>query len=148
APSESWRSSVSRSEVRGPRDGPPPAFVAPRVNRGAPRSRAQKYGAPTWPPTPPSARRAPAESWRSSVSRSVRDGGHLRVVEFQPDAFVDLEDLVRARGHAQLQRAVLGTHRVVPVLAEVGALADAAGQHGGTIGRCRRVAMQVHALRP
>src|SRR5439155_11195988 len=123
----------------------PPTFVAPRVNRGAPRSRAQKYGAPT---CPPNVRRAPSELWRCSVSRSVRDGGHLRGVEFQPDAFVDLEDLVRARGPAQMQRAVLGTHRVVPVLAEVGALDDAAGQHGGTIGRCRRVAMQVHALRP
>src|SRR5438034_11327648 len=124
---------------------PPPTFVAARVNRGAPRSRAQKYGGPDMsPPTFV----APRVNRRSSVARSVRDGGHLRGVEFQPDAFVDLEDLVRARGHAQLQRAVLGTHRVVPVLAEVGALDDAAGQHGGTIGRCRRVAMQVHALRP
>src|SRR5881409_1635968 len=26
------------------------------------------WGAPKWPPTPPSARRAPAEPWRASVS--------------------------------------------------------------------------------
>src|SRR5205814_985200 len=45
----------------------------------APRSRGQTvttsrlstWGAPTWPPTPPHARRAPNESWRSSITRVV-----------------------------------------------------------------------------
>src|SRR6267143_572787 len=32
------------------------------------------WGAPTWPPTPLNARRAPNESWRSSVTRALTDG--------------------------------------------------------------------------
>src|SRR5256885_1142439 len=47
---------------------PAPTFVAPRVNRRAPRSRAQKYGGPDM--ARPNVRRAPSESGRSSVSRS------------------------------------------------------------------------------
>src|SRR5437773_2430518 len=50
----------------GPRNGPPhpPTLVAPRMNRGAPRL----YWPLTGPEmaTPPNARRAPNESWRSS----------------------------------------------------------------------------------
>src|SRR5206468_11263408 len=44
APSESWRSSGSRSAI---------------------------WGAPTWPPTPPNARRVPSESGRSSGTREL-----------------------------------------------------------------------------
>src|SRR5438046_945456 len=43
----------------GPRYGPPnpPALVAPRQSRGPPRS-LLRWGAPTWPPKPPTAPRA------------------------------------------------------------------------------------------
>src|SRR5436189_322963 len=59
----------------GPRYGPPnpPALVAPRQSRGAPRS-LLRWGAPTWPPKPPSARRAPAKPWRASIT-VAGDGG-------------------------------------------------------------------------
>src|SRR5204863_8746500 len=45
APSESGRASVTRGEEGGPRKGPPnpPALGAPRVNRGAPRSRGRGF---------------------------------------------------------------------------------------------------------
>src|SRR5206468_229501 len=53
APNESGRASITRVASRGPDMAPhPPTLVAPRMNRGAPRLRASRAGAPTWPHTP------------------------------------------------------------------------------------------------
>src|SRR5439155_17080170 len=77
----------------GPCRGPHVDRGAPRVSRGAPK--VGGLGAMSGPPT-------------------STDGGHLAWVDLQPHALVHFEYLVRARGDAQQQRAVLGTHRVVP----------------------------------
>src|SRR5882762_5999723 len=62
APTESWRSSITRSLLAwgAPRWPPPhPTLLAPRLNRGAPRSRARssrggpRDGPPHPPPPPP-----------------------------------------------------------------------------------------------
>src|SRR5882762_9464506 len=79
APTESWRSSITRSLLAwgAPRWPPPhPTLLAPRLNRGAPRSRARSSrGGPEMAPPTPNAPRAPTESWRSSITRSLLRGG-------------------------------------------------------------------------
>src|SRR5215813_1008577 len=44
------------------------------------RSCSLKWGAPIWPPKPPSLGSAPAEPWRSSMARSATHARRLRVV--------------------------------------------------------------------
>src|SRR2546425_10216838 len=52
------------------------AQAAERLLKAAHGQRGHRppWGGPTWPPTPPSARRAPNESWRSSITRVVKTG--------------------------------------------------------------------------
>src|SRR5437879_13393501 len=44
------------------------------------------WGAPRWPPTPPSARRASNESWRASITRSLIAWGAPRWPPTPPSA--------------------------------------------------------------
>src|SRR5213594_2058260 len=61
----------------------PQTLVAPRMNRGAPRSRACRMGAPTWPPYP---------------QRSPRPG----------EAVPRLDLALEARGAREMERAAVG----------------------------------------
>src|SRR6266849_3647182 len=111
-------------------------------------------GAPTWPPSPRTlgaprpSRGAPRQrSARAVLYRAILYMGELARIELEPDRLVHLEHLVRAGGDAQLERAVLGPHRVVPVLTEVRALHDPAGDRAGALAGGRPPAVQVDALR-
>src|SRR5438552_16601970 len=122
---------LRRLGVWGPCRGPHVDRGAPRVSRGAPK--VGGLGAMSGPPC--RQRSAPGFPGRSerwgvwgalSGPPTSTDRGHLARVDLEPHALVHFEDLMRARGDPQQQRAVLGTHRVVPVLAQIGALHDAA----------------------
>src|SRR5207248_3098525 len=80
----------------------------------------------------------------SRSGRAILDLGELAGIELQPDRFVHLEDFVGAGGDAELEGAALGAHGVVPVLAEVGALHDLAGDGAGALAGGGAPAVQVN----
>src|SRR5947199_9167595 len=95
----------------------PPALVAPRMNRGAPRLRASRAGAPTWPHTPqrlsitrivngpPQWPRRNRGAGCASINGELRRGGELlfRLAGGAREAAV--HDLVEERLVADLQQA-------------------------------------------
>src|SRR5204862_5701388 len=68
--------SITRGEEGGPRKGlpNPPALGAPRVNRGAPRSRAAKKGGLERASQAPQRSAAPSESGGASITRGEEGG--------------------------------------------------------------------------
>jgi len=62
--------SLSRRELRA-RDGPQPPKRSERPGGAVAVSTRLEYGAPRWPPNPPSVRSAPAEPGRSSIAAGI-----------------------------------------------------------------------------